>query len=38
MLTTSMNGMLIKKELTDLIGLTNQAGKNNFVNLPDTGV
>ena len=27
--------MLIKKELTDLIGLTNQAGKNNFVNLPD---
>ena len=35
MLTTSLNGMLIKKELTDLIGLTNQAGKNNFVNLPD---
>ena len=36
MLTTSLNGMLIKKELTDLIGLTNQTGKNNFVNLPDT--
>jgi purine-nucleoside phosphorylase len=35
MLTTSFNGMLIKKELTDLIGLTNQTGKNNFVNLPD---
>jgi purine-nucleoside phosphorylase len=36
MLTTSFNGMLIKKELTDLIGLTNQTGKNNFVNLPDS--
>lgn len=35
MLATSLNGMLIKKELTDLIGLTNQTGKNNFVNLPD---
>jgi purine-nucleoside phosphorylase len=36
MLTTSFNGMLIKKELTDLIGLTNQTSKNNFVNLPDS--
>ena len=36
MLTTSFNGILIKKELTDLIGLTNQAGKYNFINLPDT--
>ena len=35
MLTTSLNGILIKKELTDLIGLTNQKGKNNFLNLPD---
>lgn len=35
MLTTSFNGILIKKELTDLIGLTNQAGKNNFINHPD---
>lgn len=34
MLATSLNGMLIKKELTNLIGLTNQTGKNNFVNLP----
>ena len=36
MLATSLNGILIKKELTDLIGLTNQTGKNNFANLPDT--
>lgn len=35
MLTKSFNGILIKNELTDLIGLTNQAGKNNFINLPD---
>lgn len=35
MLASSFNGMLIKKELTDLIGLTNQTGKNNFINLPD---
>ncbi|HEX9251854.1 MAG TPA: purine-nucleoside phosphorylase [Ignavibacteriaceae bacterium] len=35
MLATSLNGILIKKELTDLIGLTNQSGKNNFINLPD---
>ena len=34
MLATSLNGILIKKELTDLIGLTNQTGKNNFINLP----
>jgi purine-nucleoside phosphorylase len=35
MLATSLNGILIKKELTDLIGLTNHAGKDNFINLPD---
>ena len=35
MLATSLNGILIKKELTDLIGLTNQTGKNNFLMLPD---
>ena len=35
MLAASLNGILIKKELTDLIGLTNQTGKSNFINLPD---
>lgn len=35
MLNTSFNGILIKKELTNLIGLTDQRGKNYFVNLPD---
>jgi purine-nucleoside phosphorylase len=35
MLATSLNGILIKKELTDLIGLTNQTGKDNSLNLPD---
>ena len=35
MLATSLNGILIKKELTDLIGLTNLAGKDNFINLPN---
>jgi len=35
MLATSLNGILIKKELTDLIGLTNESSKNNFINLPD---
>jgi purine-nucleoside phosphorylase len=35
MLATSLNGILIKKELTDLIGLTNLTGKDNFINLPD---
>ncbi|HMN49754.1 MAG TPA: purine-nucleoside phosphorylase [Ignavibacteriaceae bacterium] len=34
MLASSFNGILIKKELTDLIGLTNQEGKNNIINLP----
>jgi purine-nucleoside phosphorylase len=34
MIASSFNGILIKKELTDLIGLTNQAGKNNIINLP----
>ena len=36
MLATSLNGILIKKELTDLIGLTNLAGKDNFINHPNT--
>jgi purine-nucleoside phosphorylase len=35
MLATSLNGMMIKKELTDLIGLTNVTAKDNFINLPD---
>ncbi|MBW7843923.1 MAG: purine-nucleoside phosphorylase [Ignavibacterium sp.] len=35
MLITSFNGILIKKELTDLIGLTNPAAKNNFIHLPN---
>lgn len=35
MLATSLNGMMIKKELTDLIGLTSHRGKDNFINLPD---
>ncbi len=35
MLATSLNGIFIKKELTDLIGLTNLIGKDNFINLPD---
>jgi len=34
MLITSFNGILIKKELTDLIGLTNPTAKNNFLVLP----
>ena len=34
MLTTSFNGILIKKELAELIGLTNLAGKDNSINLP----
>ena len=35
MLTTSFNGILIKKELTDLIGLTHQTAKHNINYLPD---
>ena len=35
MLTTSLNGIMIKNELTKLIGLTNLRGKNNFLYLPD---
>ena len=35
MLATSLNGILIKNELTELIGLTNHRGKDNFFNLPD---
>ncbi|NWF50542.1 MAG: purine-nucleoside phosphorylase, partial [Ignavibacteriaceae bacterium] len=34
MLASSFNGILIKKELTDLIGLTNHRGKNNFLAFP----
>ncbi len=34
MLIKSFNGILIKKELTDLIGLTNPTAKNNFLDLP----
>ncbi|MFZ1280586.1 MAG: purine-nucleoside phosphorylase [Ignavibacteriaceae bacterium] len=36
MLTTSFNGILIKIELTDLIGLTNQTAKSNFIYMPDS--
>ena len=36
MLATSLNGILIKKELTNLIGLTNQTGKTHFINLPNS--
>ena len=35
MLANSLNGIMIKKELTNLIGLTNHKGKNNIFNLPD---
>ncbi len=35
MLTSSFNGIVIKKELTDLIGLSDEKGKNNSLNLPD---
>jgi len=35
MLTTSLNGIMIKNELTKLIGLANLRGKNNFLHLPD---
>jgi len=38
MLASSFNGILIKKELTDLIGLTNQNGKDNFINFPNTNL
>lgn len=34
MLITSFNGIMIKKELTDLIGLTNHQAKENFLALP----
>jgi len=34
MLITSFNGINIKKELTDLIGITTIEGKNNFQNFP----
>lgn len=36
MLASSLNGIMIKKELTDLIGLSDVKGKNNFFNLPDS--
>lgn len=34
MLATSFNGMIIKKELTELIGLANLERKNSFINFP----
>lgn len=34
MLTTSFNGIALKKELTLLIGITTEKGKNNFRSLP----
>ena len=34
MLTTSFNGIMLKKELTDLIGISSEQGKKSFYNLP----
>lgn len=34
MLATSFNGIMLKKELTDLIGISSEQGKKNFYNLP----
>ena len=34
MLATSFNGIMLKKELTTLIGLTSEEGSRNFYNLP----
>jgi purine-nucleoside phosphorylase len=34
MLTTSFNGIMIKKELTNLIGISSEQGKKKFFNLP----
>lgn len=36
MLVTSFNGIMLKKELTTLIGLTSEAGSRNFYNLPSS--
>ncbi|NWF90244.1 MAG: purine-nucleoside phosphorylase [Ignavibacteriaceae bacterium] len=33
-LTTSFNGIMLKKELTNLIGISSEKGKKNFVNMP----
>lgn len=35
MLASSLNGIMIKKELTDLIGLSDEKGKNNFLSMPN---
>lgn len=35
MLNTSFNGIMIKKELTNLIGIANAEKKNSFLNFPD---
>jgi purine-nucleoside phosphorylase len=34
MLAESVSGLMIKKELTDLVGLASVEGKNNMVNFP----
>lgn len=34
MLTLSFNSLFIKKELTQLLGITSEKGKGNFINLP----
>ena len=36
MLTTSFNGIMLKKELTDLIGISSEQGKRNFYKLPSS--
>jgi purine-nucleoside phosphorylase len=38
MLTTSFNGIMLKKELTDLIGISSEQGKRNFYNLPSSNL
>lgn len=38
MLTTSFNGIMLKKELTNLIGLSSDEGKHNFHNLPSANL
>jgi purine-nucleoside phosphorylase len=34
MLTTSFNGIMLKKELTNLIGISSEQGQKNFFNMP----
>jgi purine-nucleoside phosphorylase len=38
MLTTSFNGIMLKKELTELIGIASEQGKKNFFNLPSNNL